>query len=440
MGGTKKNAEVIRKAKAAREAALELAKLKDSRKRAALKVMAGALRAGKDKILKANEADVTAANKLVGKGGMTEAALKRLAVTADKIEDMAVGVESVAKLRDPVGETLSVMELDYGLILEQVTSPIGVIGAIFESRPDVVPQVASLCLKSGNAVLLKGGAEAHNSNKILAEILSKASQSVPGVPKGWLQLIETREEVRQVLELDEYIDLLVPRGSNEFVRFIKNNTAIPVLGHADGICHVYIDKDARMDIAVAIAVDSKTQYPAVCNAAETILVHKDIAKKFVPEIVKMYKHLGVEVRGCLRTRSLVKGVKPAAEADWRTEYLDLIISIKIVDDIDDAIRHINTYGSKHTDAIVTKSKKAAAKFFGSVDSACVFHNASTRFSDGFRFGKGAEIGISTNKTHARGPVGLEGLVIYNYRLRGSGQVVADYVGPKAKKFTHRRIK
>ncbi len=441
MAGTKKKSvEVIKKAKEAREAGLELAKLKDSRRRTALKMMAAAVRAERGKILKANEADVAEAKKQVAKGEMTAAMLKRLIVDENKIEDMALGIESVAKLPDPIGKRISAIELDYGLVLEQVTVPIGVIGAIFESRPDVVPQVASLCLKSGNAVLLKGGKEAANTNKALAEVLSDSSVKATGVPNGWLQLIETREEVTQVLELDEYIDLLVPRGSNEFVRYIKNNTAIPVLGHADGICHVYIDKDARMDLAVAIAIDSKTQYPAVCNAMETLLVHKDIARTFVPRIVELYKSLGVEVRGCLRTRSLVKGVKPATEADWAAEYLDLIISIKIVDSIEDAIKHINTYGSKHTDAIVTKSKKAAKTFFESVDSSCVFHNASTRFSDGFRFGKGAEIGISTNKTHARGPVGLEGLVIYNYRLKGSGQVVADYVGPKAKKFTHKLIK
>jgi len=436
----KKSAGVKEKASAAREAARGLAKLKDSRKRVALKAMAASLRAGKSRILKANAEDVKEAKRLVAAGKMTDAMFKRLIVNESKIEDMAAGVESVAKLPDPVGREISVMELDRGLVLEQVTCPIGVIGAIFESRPDVVPQVSSLCLKSGNAVLLKGGAEAHNSNKVLVDILSSAAESVPGVPKGWLQLIETRDEVRQVLALDEYIDLLVPRGSNQFVKFIQNNTSIPVLGHSDGICHVYVDRAAKMDLALAITVDSKVQYPAACNAAETLLVHKDIAKEFIPAAVKMLVDYGVEVRGCLKTRSLARGVKPATESDWRTEYLDMIISIRVMDDIDAAIAHINRYGSKHTDTIVTQSKKAAATFLESVDSSCVFHNASTRFSDGFRFGKGAEIGISTNKTHARGPVGLEGLVIYNYRLRGSGQIVADYTGPRAKKFKHRRIK
>lgn len=434
-----KSSEVIKKAEAARAAALK-AGLSGAKKRAALKAMAAALRENKEAILAANAADVAAAKKLVRSGKMTEAALKRLMVDDAKIEGMAVGVEAVAKLPDPVGEVISAVELDRGLVLEQVRCPIGVIGAIFESRPDVVPQVASLCLKSGNAVIFKGGSEAGRSNRALYKILRAASESVEGVPKGWMQLIETREQVRKVLELDEYIDLLVPRGSNEFVRFIKDNTRIPVIGHTDGICHVYIHSDAREDLAIAIALDSKTQYPAACNAAETALVHKALAKTFLPALVKSFQESGVEVRGCPRTRKAAEGVKPASEKDWSAEYLDMIISIRVVDGVEEAIEHINKYGSKHTDTIVTRSKKVAGRFLESVDSACVFHNASTRFSDGFRFGKGAEIGISANKTHARGPVGLEGLVIYKYLLRGSGQIVDDYMGPHAKKFSHRRLK
>ncbi|HOO55952.1 MAG TPA: glutamate-5-semialdehyde dehydrogenase [bacterium] len=435
-----KKRNVVDMAGEARAAALELSGLSNVKKRLALKAMAGAIRTNCKKILKANELDVKEAKKLVVKGIITEAMLKRLMLDKSKVEGMAVGIESVAKLPDPVGRVISRMEMDKGLVLDQITCPIGVIGAIFESRPDVVPQIASLCLKSGNAVIFKGGAEASRSNRVLHEILSQASQEVKGVPAGWAQLIETREQVKQVLALDEYIDLLVPRGSNEFVRFIKDNTRIPVLGHADGICHVFIDKKAKMDLALAIAIDSKIQYPAACNAAETLLVHKDIAGAFIPEIVKWYKEYGVEVRGCRETRKVAKGIKAAVEKDWKTEYLNMIISIKIVEDLNQAIDHINRYGSKHTDTIVTESKKTAGVFMKSVDSACVFHNASTRFSDGFRFGKGAEIGISTNKTHARGPVGLEGLIIYNYRLHGSGQIVDDYSGPKARKFTHKKLK
>ncbi|HOX27678.1 MAG TPA: glutamate-5-semialdehyde dehydrogenase [bacterium] len=436
----KETADVLKKAKAARAAALDLAMLRDAKKRAALRAMAAALRKNRAKILKANAIDVGAAERQVKAGKMSKAMLKRLMVDASKVEEMARGVESVAKLSDPTGIVLSAMEMDRGLVLEQISCPIGVIGAIFESRPDVVPQVSSLCLKSGNAVILKGGSEAANSNKILVDILTSAAESVGGFPKRAIQLIETREEVRQVLELDEYIDLLVPRGSNDFVRFIKDNTRIPVLGHADGICHVYIDAGADLGMAVKIALEAKIQYPAACNAAETLLVHEKVAASFLPAAAAEYAKHGVEMRGCPKTKKIVKGIKAASEADWGTEYLDLVISIRVVKDIDEAIRHINKYGSKHTDTIVTSSKTAAKKFFDSVDSACVFHNASTRFSDGFRFGKGAEIGISTNKTHARGPVGLEGLVIYKYLIKGSGQTVAEYSGPKAKKYTHKKLK
>jgi glutamate-5-semialdehyde dehydrogenase len=438
MAGT--NNELKNKAEAARAAALVLANLKDSRKRAALKTMAAALRANADAILKANAADVAEARRAVATGKMSQAMLKRLMVDKAKIDGMAEGVESVAKLTDPVGRTLSEIEMDDGLVLEQVSCPIGVIGAIFESRPDVVPQISALCLKSGNAVILKGGSEAARTNRVLKDTLCAAAEAVPGVPAGWAQLIETRREVKNVLAMDEYIDLLVPRGSNEFVRYIQDNTRIPVLGHADGVCHVYIDKGADWNLAIAIAIDSKTQYPAACNAAETILVHKDIAAEFLPQLARALADHNVEVRGCSESRRLAKGVKAAKPSDWDAEYLDMIVSLKVVDSIETAVCHINKHGSKHTDSIVTEAKKSAEYFFRNVDSACVFLNASTRFSDGFRFGKGAEIGISTNKTHARGPVGLEGLVIYKYLLKGSGQIVDDYMGPHAKKFKHRKIR
>ncbi len=438
MAGT--DNELKKKAEAARAAALELANLKDSRKRVALKAMAAALRTNADAILKANAADVADARRAVAAGKLSQAMLKRLMVDNVKIEGMAEGVESVAKLPDPVGRAISEIEMDDGLVLEQISCPIGVIGAIFESRPDVVPQISALCLKSGNAVILKGGSEAARTNRVLKDTLCAAAEAVPGVPAGWAQLIETRREVKSVLAMDEYIDLLVPRGSNEFVRYIQDNTRIPVLGHADGVCHVYIDKGADWNLATAIAIDSKTQYPAACNAAETILVHKDIAAEFLPQLARALADHNVEVKGCAASRRLAKGLKAAKPSDWDAEYLDLIVSLKVVDSIEAAVEHINKHGSKHTDSIVTGSNKAAEFFFKNVDSACVFLNASTRFSDGFRFGKGAEIGISTNKTHARGPVGLEGLAIYKYLLRGSGQIVDDYMGPHAKKFKHRKIR
>jgi glutamate-5-semialdehyde dehydrogenase len=311
-----------------------------------------------------------------------------------------------------------------------------VIGVIFESRPDALVQISTLCLKSGNAVLLKGGSEAQNTNKVLADTIKSAGEKV-GLPKGWLGLMETRADVAEILKMDEYIDLIIPRGSNEFVRHIMDNTNIPVLGHAEGICHVYVDGDADMKMAVNIVIDSKCQYVAVCNAAETLLVDAKIAKQFLPKVQAALEEKKVEILGCEKTRSIIK-VKAATEKDWSTEYLDYIISIKVVDGADEAIEHINRYSSHHTDAIVTKNKATAERFLDLVDSAGVFWNVSTRFSDGFRYGLGAEVGVSTAKIHARGPVGLEGLVIYKWKLIGSGQIVADYAEGK-KKFSHKKI-
>lgn len=439
MSDKKKN-DIKSIAMNARKAALALAELKDAAKKRALLDIADALLERKDEILKANAADVRDAKKEAEAGRMSGAMLKRLTLDDDKIRGMADGVRSVAKLEDPVGKISSRMEMDKGLILDRVTCPIGVIGAIFESRPDAVTQIATLCLKSGNAALLKGGAEAVRSSRALVEIMTAAAAKSGKIPDGWAALLETRAQVREVLAMDEYIDLLVPRGSNDFVRFIQDNTRIPVLGHADGICHVYVDKDADLKKAAAIALDSKTQYPAACNAAETLLVHRAAAQKFMPMIAEIFESAKVEIRGCAETRKLCgKGIKAATNADWDTEHLDHIISAKVVGSLDEAIEHINRHGSGHTDCIVTESAANAEKFMNGVDSACVFHNASTRFSDGFRFGLGAEIGISTNKTHARGPVGLEGLVIYKYKLRGGGDIVADYSGPKAKKYRHKKL-
>jgi glutamate-5-semialdehyde dehydrogenase len=294
-----------------------------------------------------------------------------------------------------------------------------------------------LCLKSGNAVLLKGGSEAAHTNRILADIITDATSST-GLPDGWLGLLETRADVAEMLDMTEYIDLIVPRGSNDFVRYIMDNTNIPVLGHADGICHVYVDAHADLEMALNIVADSKCQYCAVCNAAETLLIHRDIAGDFLPMVKTALKAQKVQLRGCEQTAKIIE-VIPANEDDWRSEYLDYILSIKVVASADEAVEHINRFGSGHTDAIVTNDKAVAARFMALVDSANVFFNCSTRFSDGFRFGLGAEVGISTNKIHARGPVGLEGLLIYKWHLLGAGHVVADYSGPTAKKFTHKKL-
>lgn len=418
-------------AKQAKKAAIQLSAVKTGVKNAALTEIARTLKQNTDKIISANKKDLTGAEK----NKLSTPLLKRLKFDENKIADVVAGIESLIKLDDPVGKTLSATELDKGLELYKVSCPIGVIGVIFESRPDALVQISTLCLKSGNAVLLKGGSEAANTNKILAKVIAEAASALP---QGWIQLLETRQDVAEMLKMDEDIDLIIPRGSNEFVRYIIDNTNIPVLGHAEGICHVYVDSDADLDMAVKITIDSKCQYVAVCNAAETLLVDNKIAKKFLPKVKADLEEKNVEIRGCEKTRSIIK-VKPATEKDWATEYLDYIISIKVVDGLDEAIEHINRYGSRHTDTIVTQNKAAATKFLDLVDSANVFWNASTRFSDGYRYGLGAEVGISTNKIHARGPVGLEGLVIYKWKLIGSGQIVADYAGSNAKKFTHKNL-
>ncbi len=420
-------------AKSAKNASITLAAVKTEAKNLALSEIAQALKENSIAIIAANQEDLAAAKK----NNLAAPLLKRLKFDESKIEQVIAGIESLIKLEDPVGKTLSALELDKSLELYKVTCPIGVIGIVFESRPDALVQISTLCLKSGNAVLLKGGSEAAKTNRILTETIAQAGKKA-GLPDGWIQLLETREDVAAMLALDEYIDLVIPRGSNEFVRYIMNNTNIPVLGHADGICHVYVDSEADIDMAVKITVDSKCQYVAVCNAAETLLVDKKIAKKFLLKVQVAMEKNGCKLRGCEKTAAIID-VEPASEKDWSTEYLDYILSIKVVEGLDEAIEHINKYGSKHTDAIVTANKDKAEKFMSLVDSADVFWNCSTRFSDGYRYGLGAEVGISTNKIHASGPVGLEGLVIYKYKLIGTGQIVADYSGQHAKKFTHRKL-
>jgi len=420
-------------AAAAKSASIQLAAVETRVKNNALAEIAGALKRRSDEIISANRQDLAAAEK----NDLAAPLLKRLKFDQGKIAEVCAGIESLINLDDPVGKTLSATELDVGLELYKVSCPIGVIGVVFESRPDALVQISTLCLKSGNAVLLKGGSEAVKTNRILAEIIAQAGEKT-GLPKGWIQLLETRQDVAEMLALDEYIDLIIPRGSNQFVRYIMDNTTIPVLGHAEGICHVYVDGAADLDMAVNIVVDSKCQYVAVCNAAETLLVEERIAATFLPRIKTALEQKSVELRGCPKTAAVID-VKPATEVDWATEYLDYIISVKVVAGVDEAIKHINRYGSRHTDAIVTGSKEKAARFMDLVDSANVFWNCSTRFSDGYRYGLGAEVGISTNKIHARGPVGLEGLVIYKWKLIGTGQIVADYCGPNARKLTHKKI-
>jgi glutamate-5-semialdehyde dehydrogenase len=420
-------------ARAAKQASILLAAKDSLDKDVALKHMAAALRTRKDAIIQANQLDLEAAQA----DQLAAPLLKRLKFDAAKIEDVCLGIESLIQLKDPTGQTLCATELDPGLELYKVTCPIGVVGVIFESRPDALVQISALCLNSGNAVMLKGGSEAAHTNRILTEIIRQASLDA-SMPEEWIQLLETREDVAAILSLDSWIDLIVPRGSNEFVKYIMDNTNIAVLGHADGICHVFVDREADLDMAVKVAVDSKCQYVAVCNAAETLLVDRQIAPDFLPQVKAALEAKGTEIRGCTETCKLIKAI-PATDQDWSTEYLDLIISIKVVDGLREAIDFINQYGSGHTDCIVTQNPDRAATFMNGVDSGNVFCNCSTRFSDGFRYGLGAEVGVSTNKIHARGPVGLEGLVIYKWKLMGHGQRVADYSGDQARPFTHRAM-
>jgi glutamate-5-semialdehyde dehydrogenase len=429
---TEKSTE--RKVSEAQTAALDLAKLPAEERDAALRRIADAIERERETILSANETDVEAGEKRLEAGEYSRALVDRLELSPAKIESIVEMVRSVAEQADPLGETLTARRLDEGLELYKMTVPIGVIGTVFESRPDALVQIAALSLKSGNAVILKGGSEASHSNRTLFEIIREATVDVPD---GWAQLIEAREDVNTMLEMDDSIDLLMPRGSSEFVGYIQDNTSIPVLGHTEGVCHVFVDRDADHGMAEEIAFDAKVQYPAVCNAVETLLVHADVAETFLPGMVDRYREAGVELRGDERVREVVDdGVDAATDADWATEYGDLTLALRVVDSLPAAIDHVNTYGSKHTDSIVTESADRAEAFMRSIDSASVFHNASTRFSDGYRYGLGAEVGISTGKIHARGPVGLEGLTTYKWHLEGSGQVVGSYAGADAKPFRH----
>ncbi len=430
--------EVAIKAKVARKAALKLASVSSKVKNSALLKIASAIMKNREELLRENSEDLKAAKVLLAKGSISKAFFQRLKLSEDQLLNVANMVRSVAKLEDPVGKTISAIELHRGLDLYRVICPIGVTGAIFEARPDVLPQISALCLKSGNAVILKGGKEAKSSNEALFELIRKTSEKA-GIPTGWMQLIEARREVRELLKLDDLIDLLVPRGSKDFVKYIQGNTNIPVLGHSDGLCHIYVDVDADIHKAVKVCHDAKVQYPSVCNAVETILVHKDIAPVFLGPLGERYMKAGVEVRGDERTRKILPWARRAKAKDWSTEYLDLVVSIKVVGGVQEAIDHVNTCGSKHTDSILTENKKTAIHFLSEVDSSTVMLNTSTRFSDGYRYGLGAEVGISTGKIHARGPVGLDGLTTSKFHLVGDGHVVADYVGKKAKLFSHRRL-
>ncbi|HEY9688535.1 MAG TPA: glutamate-5-semialdehyde dehydrogenase [Coleofasciculaceae cyanobacterium] len=424
-------------ARETRQASRALALLPAVDRQAALEAVAQSLSDRAAAIVAANQADCEAAQA----EGISAALYGRLKLDAVKLAGAIAGVRDLAKLPDPLGQRQIHRQLDEGLILERVTCPLGVLGVIFEARPDAVVQIASLAIASGNGVILKGGKEAVRSCTALVEAIH-AGLATTAVDPAAVRLLTTREETLELLRLDGYVDLIVPRGSNEFVQFVQNNTRIPVLGHADGICHLYVDAAADVDRAVAIAVDAKTQYPSACNAIETLLIHREIAPQALPAIARALVAKGVELRGDADCCALLAGVCPtiaATEEDWETEYSDLILALKVVDSLDQAIAHITTYGSGHTEAIVTEDSAAADRFLAEVDAAGVYHNCSTRFADGFRYGFGAEVGISTHRLPPRGPVGLEGLVTYKYRLTGQGHVAATYAGQDAKPFNHRDL-
>ncbi|MEB3211586.1 MAG: glutamate-5-semialdehyde dehydrogenase [Leptolyngbyaceae bacterium] len=416
-----------------RQAARQLAVLSTEERNAAIEAIAQALESHAAEIITANEADCQAALE----EGLAKPLYGRLKLNESKLKGAIAGVRSVGTLSDPVGHVQIHRELDNGLVLKRVSCPLGVLGVIFESRPDAVMQIASLAIKSGNGVILKGGREAVRSCAAIVKAICSGLGRSPVSPDV-VQLLTTREETRALLELEGDVDLIIPRGSNSFVRFVQDNTRIPVLGHADGICHLYIDQAADAEKAVAIALDAKTDYPSACNAIETLLIHHACAAHILPQLASAFQAKQVELRGDDRTQQVIE-CGAATDADWSTEYSDLILSIKVVDSMEEAIAHINTYGSRHTDAIVTEDAAAAQTFMDQVDAAGVFHNCSTRFADGFRYGFGAEVGISTQKMPPRGPVGLEGLVTYKYQVVGNGHRAADYSGANARAFTHKDL-
>ena len=409
-------------AKNAKQASLKIAELDTDIKNSALNKIAQAFEVNKQEIFDANNQDLVQAEELVNNGELSKATFNRLKLDENKMRDMIQGIKDIANLEDPIGKNLFVRELDKDLTLYKVSCPIGVLGIIFEARPDVISQISALAIKSSNAVILKGGKESKNTNRKILEIINSALDEIKEFPKNVIQQVFTRDDVARMLKCDNYINLIIPRGGNNLVKFIKENTKIPVLGHASGICHIFVDKSADIDMASKIVIDAKTQYPSACNAVETLLIHKDFPKTD-------------ELLASLQLSEIKVINNPES---WDIEYGDKILSYKFVNSLNEAIEHINQYGSGHTDSIITNDIHNAEKFMNNVDSAGVYFNCSTRFADGFRYGFGAEVGISTNKTHARGPVGLEGLTIYKYKLIGNGQIVDDYA-KGIKQFHHKDL-
>ena len=423
-------ADVTEIAKKAKEASISALKLSSEIKNQALNKIADLLVNKKNEILAANARDLKNAEKMLETGGISQSVLNRLRLDENKLRDMIQGVRDIASLSDPVNNVIWEKDIAEGITLKKVSCPIGVIGVIFEARPDVISQISSLAVKSSNAVILKGGSEAVETNNAIFNIINNALASIKDFPLNMVNLIYSRDDVKEMLEADKYIDLIIPRGSNSLVKFIKSNTKIPVLGHADGICHIYIDETADINKAVNIITDAKCQYPSACNSVETVLINKNIKDLILPALFETFKINGVVVNADEQIKNEYSDCVKSIVNNWNKEYGDKIISLKLVNSVDEAINHINTYGSGHTDCIITENNDNAEKFMMFVDSAGVYKNISTRFADGFRYGFGAEVGISTNKTHARGPVGLDGLTIYKYKLYGNGDIVDDFTSGK----------
>lgn len=404
-------------AKNAKSASKKLATISTDIKNQALLAIAETIENNKSIIFEANQKDLELA-----KGKISQSVYNRLKLDENKMRDMIQGIVDIYELEDPIGKTLMQKALNTGLILTKISCPIGVLGIIFEARPDVISQISALAIKSSNAVILKGGKESINTNTAIMNVIQTALDKIEGFPKHSITQVFTRDDVAEMLKQDKYIDLIIPRGGNSLVQFVKENTKISVLGHADGICHIFVDESADLEKAKRIIIDAKTQYPSACNSVETLLIHKDFCEK--EELLQMLKDAGIELI--------------FTPESWHVEYSDKILAVKAVDSLEEAIEHINTFSSGHTESIITENRENAQIFLAAIDSAGVYHNVSTRFADGFRYGFGAEVGISTNKTHARGPVGLEGLTIYKYTLQGNGDIVADYVEGR-KQFNHKDL-
>jgi glutamate-5-semialdehyde dehydrogenase len=424
-------------AQAAKQAARCIASASIEQRNQALQGVARALERSSPQILDANAQDVADAELAFRRGELSKALVDRLKLSPEKLQSMIEEMGAMVALPDPIGRVLDHVGLDNGLELEKVSCPLGLLAVIFEARPDAITQITALTIKSANAVILKPGREVERSARVIVETIRAALRS-QSIPEALVTNIQQRAEVRELLKLDDLIDLVIPRGGYDLVRYVQSNTRIPVLGHSEGVCHIYVDAAANFDMALEIIDDAKTDYPAVCNAVETVLVDQPIAGRFLPLLAARMKQKGVRLRGSAEVASVIPDVEPVAENEWRTEYGDLILALKVVRGVTEAMDHIQRFGSAHTDAIITEDANTAHTFLQQVDSAGVFHNASTRFADGYRYGFGAEVGISTSRLHARGPVGLEGLTTYKYVLRGHGQVVRDYRGPNARQFLHRR--